>query len=201
MASICFCGCGREIKGLRAKANNAAAGEISDDLAVLRGALDKGEAGEQTDRVTALAAEGANHLASLARFLHGEIERGDLDKGAIKAWLAESRRACKSLVRGASGPAWEPDHPRTDELAQSGTRAKGVITDVSRDGLGNERVASLRMTASIAAPDGSRFDVSRTLSISVVKAPRVGDRIEVSYDPGDPNRFVYRPLIELPDAD
>ena len=78
MASTCFCGCGREIKGIRPTANNVVAGEMSDDLAVLRGALDKGEAGAHADRATALVAEGTNHLELITKYLHDEIKRSDL---------------------------------------------------------------------------------------------------------------------------
>lgn len=197
MGADCFCGCGREIKGVRPKANNAVAREMSDDLAVLRGALDNGDADDRSDQVRSLVARGADRLASMRGYLHEEIARGDLDKGATTTWRAEARKMCDSLLESSSGPAWEPDDPGTEKLAQSGTRAKGVITDVSRHGRGNERVASLEMSVSILQEGESRLDISRTLSIAVVKAPQIGDRIEVSYDPNDPDRFVYRPSIEL----
>jgi hypothetical protein len=45
------------------------------------------------------------------------------------------------------------------------------------------------------------MELTRTLSIPVVKAPRVGDRVEVAYDTSDANRFVYRPRLDLPTED
>lgn len=169
---------------------------MSDDLAVLHGALDKGEVGERAAEVTALATQGDDLLASITRYLHDEVERSALDKAAITGWLGKAGKMCDSLVEGSSGPAWEPDDPSTAHLAQSGVRATGVVTDVSRDGWGNERVASLKMSVSVQPVGGSTFDASRALSIAVVKAPRVGDHVEVSYDPTNPNRFVYRPALD-----
>lgn len=196
MASTCFCGCGREIKGIRRKANDQVARQMTTHLATLRGALDRGDAGDRADEATVLVDRGTALLQSITAYLHGEGDRGDIDKAGVKTWLRDAERLSKSLVAKASGPAWGPDDPATTQLALSGVRAKGVITDVSRDGWGNERVADVKMTASIEAVDGSSIDVTRSLSIEVMKAPRVGDRIEVAYDPVDPNRFVYRPRID-----
>jgi hypothetical protein len=174
------------------------AGEMSRHLAVLRGALDRDETGERTTEVSALADQGTHLLGELTRYLHAEITRDDLDRAATKAWLDKGGATAGSLMASASGPPWTPNDPRTAHLAQAGTRAPGVITDVRRAGLGNARVADLTMTVTIRPSDGPTLELSRTLSIAVVQAPRIGDRVEVAYDPSDPHHFVYRPLIELP---
>jgi hypothetical protein len=52
---------------------------------VLQGALDRGDAGGRTDDVRAMADEGARLIDAIRRYLHGDITRGDLDRGATKA--------------------------------------------------------------------------------------------------------------------
>lgn len=193
--ATCFCGCGREIDGLRPRANNEAAKEIARDLAVLEGALSRGDTGARTAEAQALADEGTTRLAAIRSYLHGEVERDALDKRGNQAWMKTASKLADTLVASASGPSWEPDDPFTAHLAQAGLRAVGVVTDVRRDGLGNERVADLAMTVSARTPDGETLDVRRSLSIAVVKAPRVGDRVEIAYDPDAPDRFVYRPAL------
>ena len=82
-------------------------------------------------------------------------------------------------------------------LGPSGVRAVGVITEVRKAGWGNERVADLEIVVMTRAPDGHELEHRRELSISVIEAPRVGDRVEVAYDAADPNRFVYRPHLDV----
>jgi hypothetical protein len=197
MAATCFCGCGRTIEGVRARANNQGAQQMSRHLAVMRGALERDEAGDRTVETRAMVDEGTALVVAITRYLHGEGTRDDLDRGSNKAWLRNGRKLADALVASASGPPWAPDDASTAHLAQSGQRALGVIVDVQRDGMGNERVADLAISVSVRSADGATLDLSRKLSISVVQAPRTGDRVEVAYDPADPNRFVYRPHLDV----
>ncbi len=185
---------------MRPRANNAAAAEMVRHRDVLRGALDRGEAGDRTAEVEALADEGTALIDAIRRYLHGEISRDDLDRRATKEWLDRGRKVAEQLVSSASGAPWLPDDPRTAHLAQAGRRVRGVITDVRRAGLGNERVADLAMSVKVREPDGAETVLTRDLSIAVIRAPRVGDQVEVAYDEAEPDRFVYRPLAELPPA-
>jgi hypothetical protein len=198
--ATCFCGCGRQIEGIRRGANNKIAAHMYQDLAVMHGAIERGEAGPLTAQTRSMADEGVLLLEMITRYLHGEVQRDQVDRGMIKKWNKRASRLADSLVETATGPAWEPDDPRTDGLGHSGQRVKGVVTDVRREGWGNDRVASLRMSVLVRTVDGAEIALERALSISVVKAPRVGDSVEVAYDPADPNRFVYRPLVEMPGA-
>jgi hypothetical protein len=197
MAATCACGCGRPIEGIRQRANNEAARQMTQHLAVMRGALERDEAGNRSAETQAMVDEGTALLTEITRYLHGEVSRDDLDGKAAKQWLRKGGKLADALARSSAGPTWEPDDPRTARLAQSGVRVPGVVVDVQRDGMGNERVADLAMRVSVRMDDGATTELTRSLSIAVVKAPRVGDRIEVAYDPDDPNRFVYRPRIEL----
>ena len=198
MASDCYCGCGREIEGIRARANNEACEQISRHVAVMQGALERGDAGDRTAEVQAMADEGTALVAQTTRYLHGEVGRDDLDKAATKDWLKRGSKLADTLVTSASGLPWVPDDTATAHLAQSGTRGAGVVVDVRKDGMGNERVADLAITVSVRAADGTTTELTRSLSVPVVSAPRVGDRVEVAYDPLAPQRFLYRPDVTLP---
>lgn len=181
------------------RAADMVASQMSDALGELNGALRNGEAGGQSEAVGQMVGEGTALLEAMMSYLHGEIGRSDVDRTTNKAWLDRAKKLSKSLSGSAGGPAWEPNDPTTTGLELSGTRARGVIIHVGKSGWGNERVASLEMAVSVATPDGSVLEIRRTLGIAIVKAPRVGDHVEVSYDDADPNRFVYRPLIEHPE--
>jgi hypothetical protein len=196
--ATCFCGCEREIEGIRRRAGNELASQMLQDLTVMQGALERTEAGSRTAQTQAMVDEGEVLVAATRRYLHGEVERGELDRGRVKTWAKEARALAKTLVEDAVGPAWEPHDHRTNHLAQSGQRATGVITDVRRKGWGNDQVASLQMWVSARTADGTEVGLTRQLSISAVKAPRIGEAVEVSYDPDDPNRFVYRPIVDFP---
>jgi hypothetical protein len=196
--ATCFCGCGREIEGIRRRANNAVSTHMSRDLTVLQGALERDDAGQKTAETRAVADEGVLLLGAIKRYLHGEVERDQLNRGRIKSWAKEARSLAKELLESGPGPVWEPHDHRTNHLAQAGERARGVITDVRRNGWGNDQVANLAVSVLARTSDGTEIELERTLSISVVKAPRVGDAVEVAFEPGDPTRFVYRPLVELP---
>jgi len=198
MAAMCFCVCGRRIKGIRPRAYNAVAGMMSEHLSVLRGALGYDDAGERSAEVSAMADEGIRLIGDITRYLHGEIRRADLDRAAIKTWLGRGRAVAQSLVASTRGPSWEPDDPRMAALALTGTRAPGVVVDVESTGYGNTHVAAVDMTVTLRTADGATRQLRQKLTITVIKAPRVGDRVEVAYDASDPHRFVYRPLIELP---
>ena len=197
MDASCFCGCGRPIKGVRLRAANSTAADLAERLEAVRGTLANDAAGDQTAEVAHLADEGVRHEAALTAYLHGETERDDLDKAAISDWLRRARALPTALAADAAGPPWRPDDRASAMLGPSGVRAVGVITEVRKAGWGNERVADLEIVVRTRAADGHDLEHRRALSISVIEAPRVGDRVEVAYDAADPNRFVYRPHLDL----
>jgi hypothetical protein len=197
MSAACFCGCGRPVQGIRKRANNAVAATITEDLAVLQGARAQGATEGRGDEVAVLVSEGDGLLAGIRAYLHDEAGRGDLDKSATTSWLERARTERRALDDAGDGPPWKPDEPGTDVLVHTGQRTSGVISAVERSSLGNERVASLAVTVTIRE-SGERTTLTRTISIAVTEAPRVGDQVEVAYD-GDARIFVYRPLVVLPD--
>ena len=198
MAAICFCGCGREIKGFRRRATNDVAKQMSQDLAVLSGAIERAAGGPRTGEAQQLADEGAAVVDEARRLVHGEVDRQDVDRSRLRNWANDARSLAADLVTSAPGPSWAPDDPRTNHLAHAGERARGVITDVRKDGWGNDQVSVLAMSVAARTSDGTLIELERSLSIRSDMAPRVGDHIDVAYDPTDLSRFVYRPIVELP---
>lgn len=134
-------------------------------------------------------------LGKITRYLHGEITRADLDRAAVKAWLGKGSAVARSLVTSTSGPSWEPDDPRTAELALTGIRPRGGHQCRERRLRQHTHFAAVGLTVTVPTAGGATQQL-RKLTIAVVKAPRVGDRVEVAYDAADPHRFVYRPLID-----
>ncbi len=193
MATSCFCGCGREIKGVRARANNTVAGQVDQDLTTLRGALDYGEAGTHTEAAATVIGEGETMLDQLTVFLHG----GDrtVDKSALQSWLGTAKDLRGEIVNAMTNP-WLPDEPNTDLVANSGVRSRGVVTEVRRVGGGNEFVATVDLTVEVQDDAGGPVPLQRKASFSVIKTPRVGDDVEVSYQPTDLGKFVVRPHID-----
>lgn len=198
MARECHCGCGRPVAGLRKRANDSAASQMTEDLAVLHGALHSdGSTGGDADLV-ALAAEGDVLLDRLRACLHDEVDRADVDRSATRDWLVRARSARRSLDRSGDGPPWVPDEPGTDVLVHTGARGVGVVSSVERSGWGNERVAELTVQVTLRGADGEPITLDRRVSVAVTHAPRVGDQVEVAHDPAS-GRFAYRPRVVLPD--
>lgn len=193
VAVTCTCGCGRAIKGIKARANNTVAGQITEDVEVLRGALERGDVAAHTDTVIATVAQGEVILEGLITYLHGNGSSG-VDKGATRAWLGAARELRGQLTADATNP-WLPSDGGNDVVANTGVRSRGVITEVRRTG-GNEFVARLDVAVEARDDSGEVIVLRRGASISVIQVPRVGDQVEISYHPTDRSRFVFRPVIE-----
>jgi hypothetical protein len=183
------------MKGIRRRANNVAAGQINEDLGVLNGALKHGGVEALTVDLAATTSEGQTILDSLTRYLHESADREHLDKDATIAWLRSAKELRGLLVAAGTGPPWMPAEHGTDLIANTGTRAQGVITSVRRIG-GNEQTARLDVSVSIHGDGREPIVLNRSVSIAVFQAPRVGNNVEVSFDPQDRSRFVFRPAVQ-----
>lgn len=198
MASPCFCGCERSISGFRARANNTVAGAMARDLAVIEGAARHGEADGDPAAIDDLAAEGRRHLDAIRSYLHGEVGRDSLDKDGAVSW-SKRASAVRAALTSPDGPgAWRSREDRSADLPYTGVRAPGVITQVRRTG-GNEHRVDLDLAADVRTADGTTT-VTGGITASTYDAPRVGDAVEVAYDPADPTAFAFRPIVELPPA-
>jgi hypothetical protein len=187
---------------MRTRAQNVTGEQLVGHLEVLEAALAKG-ADSSVPGLDAFVVEGRSHRSLLARLVHGELSRKQFDKEPLLDWIKQAKTMRTSVTDTAPGPAWEPpglDTVDASALAATGGRATGVFVSVERSGWGNEFVASLEVSIQ-ADIDGVRRMLHRKIQIDVTRAPRVGDRVEVAYDPDDPNRFVYRALIDQPQAD
>ena len=113
---------------------------MSQHLAVMRGALDRDEAGDRTAETHDMVDEGTTLVASISAATSTRRSRVTTSTPrANKQWLRKGAKLADALVSSASGLPWEPDDTSTAHLGQSGQRVTGVVIDVQRDGMGNER--------------------------------------------------------------
>lgn len=199
MASTCFCGCERPIEGLRARANNTVAEAMARDLAVIEGAARHGDADGDPAALDDLAAEGRRHLDAIRAFLHGEIGRDALDKDGAVSWSKQASEVRAALTSPDGPGAWRSREDRSADLPYTGVRAPGVIADVRRTG-GNAHRVDLDLVASVRTADGSILTVTGGVTALTYEAPRVGDAVEVAYDPDEPTALAFRPMVQLPPA-
>ena len=83
---------------------------------------------------------------------------------------------------------------RPAPLCKQGVVGSSPILSTTHD---NERVADLTMTVTVKS-DGVQDDGPDPFAVDPGgEALRVGDRVEVADDADDPNRFVYRPRLDL----
>ena len=77
-----------------------------------------------------------------------------------------------------------------ERLASEGRKATGTVTAVHDTGVTVNNDPRVRLTLSIQPEDGSAaFDGEKTMIVSRLGIPRVGDRYPVFYDPAQPSRF------------
>ncbi len=57
-------------------------------------------------------------------------------------------------------------------------------------------MATVDLTVEVQDDAGGPVPLQRKASFSVIKTPRVGDDVEVSYQPTDLGKFVVRPHID-----
>lgn len=188
----CSCGCGRKPKGLRNKAADKVADRMRRDLVLLSGALADGFV-EDPAAVEALLAEGVALVAVATARVHGEIARDDQDRDAVKAWLDRVQDLRSSVLtcmldRGFVGPVRS-----IHRLGYGGERAPGVVVAVKDLRVTVNADPKIRVTIEVRPARGTAFELSRSVTVSRIAFPRVGDHVEVAFDPADPDDFVYRP--------
>ena len=178
----CSCGCGRKPKGLRNEAADKVADRKRRDLVLLSGALADGFV-EDPAAVEALLAEGVALVAVATARVHGEIARDDQDRDAVKAWLDRVQDLRSSVLtcmldRGFVGPV--RSIPR---LGYGGERAPGVVVAVKDLRVTVNADPKIRVTIEVRPARGTAFELSRSVTVSRIAFPRVGDHVEVAFDP------------------
>jgi len=191
--NLCFCGCGRSIKGFRARARNALGRRMSLDLAMFRIALDEGIVTEGAADLEAFVAEGPQHIERLRANIHGELSRRDMDKEAIVSWSKQSSDPRKVLVMRTIELGWACDSGDPFNVIYGGRRMAATIVEVEdTQSTVNER-PRLWVTVEARPADSRPFALRKRFTVSRGAIPHVGDTVEVAYDPADPNDFAYRP--------
>ena len=84
MAKPCYCGCGMEIPLGRRRIANRAAAQYARDLALCKGLLERDPAHANDPELQAIVAEGERWMPDVRKVVHGEIDRKDVDREAIR---------------------------------------------------------------------------------------------------------------------
>ena len=197
----CACGCQQAVKGLRRRAANKVADRMRRDLLLLAGALADGTLQDPAG-AEGLLAEGMALLPELTARVHGQRTRAELDRDAVAEWVRRVGPVRGQAVSGAVARGFQGPVGSIAELTYGGVRAPGVVTAVTDTGTTVNTEVRLRVTVAVQPVDGPAFEVTRKVLVPRVAFPRVGDAVEVAYDPADPQDFVYRlaPTAAAPTA-
>jgi Short C-terminal domain len=193
MARECFCGCGLEVPFGRRRAANAVGAQFDEQLRVLRGALERGADHGRKPALTELVASGETLRGDLRGVVHGTIDRGDYDKPASRAWMKralEERGRLADEVAEKNYAGWNT--LEQSELVHAGSRAPAVVIEVKDTGTTVNNQPRVRLRLRVQPEGEPPFEVERKLLVSRLAIPRVGERVEVAYDPDDRDRFTFR---------
>jgi hypothetical protein len=199
MAKACFCGCGRDVPFGRRRLTNSVGAQVSKDLALFEGALERAPDPEHDAALRGLVAEGPKHVEQLRGVIHGTRDRGQLDRDGIRAWLDRAGdhrlRLAKQAIEGDYA-GWSA-HDQA-QLLLTGVRAPAEIVDVEDTGMTVNNSPRVRVRLRVRRESGEPFELERRVVVSRVSIPRRGERVEVAYDPDDPTEFTFR-LADLAD--
>jgi hypothetical protein len=193
MASECFCGCGREVPFGRKRAANMIGDRMRQDIALFEGSLERSPDPEHDADLRRLVATGATLRDKLRDVVHGTGDRKDYPKDDGKRWMSEAgahrERITMRAVKAGDFVGWKALDQAV--LAETGVAAPATIVDIRDTGVTvNERPRAL-IVLRVDGPDGP-FELSRKVTVSRVKIPRVGENVTVYYDPKDRSKFTFR---------
>lgn len=194
----CFCGCGREVTGLRARAANTFGEQALPFLVVLEGASSGdllARNPEDAASATALAIEGRDHVEVLTAVVHGVGDRGDIDKKALRAWSTSATRAVSSLGDRAIAVGWQGPAGSLTELAVTGTRTPGVVVGLRDTGTTLNNDPRLEVTIELRPEAGPVEEIRSTVTVSRLMLPRVGDVVEVARRDDRPGEVAWRRVV------
>ena len=193
MARECFCGCGREVPFGRRRAANALGAQYAKDVALFEGAVERRADPEHEAELSALAARGRVLRDTLRDIVHGTVDRKQFDKAAGRAWMDEAGDHRLRLAKAAISDDYAGwDALEQSELIQTGKRAPAVLVTVEDTGMTINNNPRVRVRLRVEPPGEEPFELERKVLVSRVKIPRAGERVEVAYDPEDPERFTFR---------
>lgn len=194
--ATCFCGCGRDIDGMRLKAANKIAARMRIDLDLFRGGIDDRliEPADVAD-LSALIDEGTGRLAWLTTYLHGAASRRDMDKAGITGWVSRAAEPRRTVSVGATRLGFHGGGLRLAELLYGGHRAPGVVVALRDTGTTINNQPRVEVTLELHPDDRTPTQVRAKMLVSRVDPPRVGDRVDVAYRPEDPGTFAFRRAV------
>jgi hypothetical protein len=193
MAKTCYCGCGMEIPFGRRRIANKAAAQYARDLSLCKGLLERDPDHANDAELQAIVAEGDRWMPEVRQVVHGEVDRKDVDREAIHSWWKrafEYRKATTKDVIDTDYAGWDA-HEQAD-LLYAGARAPGQVVAIGDTGASINDLPRIELTIRVAPPGEAPFDVTRKVTVSRVELPRVGEHVEVAYDPADRARFTFR---------
>lgn len=186
----CFCGCGRDIGFGRRGVSNKAAKRVFSDLDVLRGAADIDPPPEGVEELRAIVARGDRLRENWREYIHGTRDRGDLDRDALGKLIDDIYEQRKRLALSADYVGW--DMLGASKLFSTGRRAPARIVAIDDTGVTVNEQPRAEIVLRVEPEGEEPFDVRRKLIVSRLQIPRVGETVEVAYDPDDHERFTFR---------
>jgi hypothetical protein len=191
----CYCGCGRPIKGLRPTATNAVARQMQTDVLAIGGVARDDLVPERSEDLAALAEAGEALLTDIQSYLHGQLDRRDRNRKGEKEWLGRAGRVRNLIADAIVDHGFVGTGTRPAELVYGGRRAPGVVVNVVDTGMTVNTAIRVRVTVEVQPDTGPAFDATRTMLVSRISFPRIGDDVEVAYNPDDPDQFAYRQVL------
>ncbi len=179
----------------RRAAANVIGRQITKDMTALRQAATR-TLPPAVDRagLERLCYDGDGVLAQVRARAHGETSHDEIDRASTQAFLSAARRMRDTLTRPAPRSRDTPE--RSTRTVPNRVRARGEVVDIRETGMTVNDDPRVRLRVRVFPPDVDSFEVERKLLVSRLAIPRRDDRVEVEYDPDEPDRFTF----ELADA-
>ena len=188
----CFCGCGRKLGfSLRKRAQNGAGKRISEDLELLRGALERDPETAADSAVPRLIHDGEALREVCRGLVHGTRDRTGEEKHALREWLDRMGPQRERLVELGLDYDGFWAH-KNAKLALTGTRARARLVRVEDTGTTINNRPLARLVFEVHPEGGEPFEVTDKHVASRLNPPRAGVELDVFYDPEDRTKVTYR---------
>jgi Short C-terminal domain len=194
MAKKCFCGCGRTVPFGRKRITNLLGRELTDDVALFEGSIERMPDPQHDGDLRRLIATGAPLRDKLRDVIHGTLDRDDFPREEGQAWLKEANEHKKHMATqmiGADFAGWSTY--RQSHLLRTGVAAPATIIDVRDTGASVNDNPRVELVLRVSPADGTEpFELRRKLVVSRVQVPRAGERLTIFYDPDEPTNFTFK---------
>ncbi len=200
----CFCGCDRSVKSLGHVARANKVGRKITEAAPIAVAIVERYPEFADDEMKKLAADGPMRIAQVRSYVHGEVSREQLDNDGINHWFEAFRHRYANVMKEAT-EGWSGINPmKLTQLLVMGERAQATVVSVRDTGMTINEDPRVEITLQFV-PAGGTAPVQRKtkMIVSRVAVPQRGQKVDIAYDPKDPERLSFRhatldPTAELP---